>query len=127
MQYFGVEYRWSGNDYNGIDCSGFCLKVLSDVGIILPDMTADDIYKWAYYTFDQECEPGPDTLLFFGKPDKITHVAIGISETHMVEAAGSGRESMNMSREQLLKIDARVRIKSIKHRRDLVACVPIHY
>ena len=129
IQYLNVPYVWGGNNYNGLDCSGFVLKTLSDVGILLPDMTAKSIYNWA---FDQkefyETEPKADCLLFFGQNfDNISHVAIAINEKYMIESGGAGQNSLAMSPEDLARIDARVRIKPIHNRKDLLACIKITY
>ena len=130
FQYLGTIYKWGGNDTRGMDCSGFVLKVLSDVGYDLPDMTANALYNYCINKNGQsskEC----DSLIFFGRTNKITHVAISLGKVNgkwlMVEAAGAGRESLNMSKDDLLRIDARVRIKPVDHRSDLVASLLIDY
>lgn len=125
LQYLGVEYRWGGNNRDGLDCSGFVLKVLHDVGYTLPDMTAQGLYNHCLKRdgiSSKEC----DALLFFGRnTQNISHVAISLGEIDgvplMIEAGGAGQESKTMSREDLLRIDAAVRIKPISNRSDLVA------
>lgn len=131
IQYLNVPYKWGGNNYDGLDCSGLVLKVLHDVGVTLPDMTAQGIFEYCKEkgrtTYSTEC----DSLLFFGKNGKITHVAISLGiidgKNLMIEAGGAGRESLEMSKEQLAKKDARVRIKPVSNRRDLHASIYLPY
>lgn len=129
-QYLGVPYAWGGNDYLGFDCSGLVLKSLNDVGIMLPDMTSQGIYNWS---IKQEsfynCEPTePDCLMFYGKDtESISHVAISLGGSLLVESGGSGRQSTTMAPSELAARDARVRLKYINHRRDLVASIKVLY
>jgi len=128
FQYIGTPYIWAGNNYDGLDCSGLVLKSLHDVGVTLPDMTAQTIYNWALSKKFESCEPSADCLLFFGGSDKhLTHVAIALDEKYMIEAAGAGRNSLTMSKKDLARIDARVRIKPITNRGDLIASIKIKY
>ena len=129
MQYVNSPYRWGKNGPNEFDCSGFVLKTLHDVGVTLPDMTSQNIYRWATEKKEfYSCEPDSDCLLFFGDSEShIKHVAIAINETHMIEAGGAGKNSLQMSDEDLARIDARVRIKPISNRGDLVASIKIKY
>jgi cell wall-associated NlpC family hydrolase len=129
IQYTNSIYRWGMNGPYEFDCSGFVLKALHDVGVTLPDMTSQNIYRWATEKKDfYSCEPEADCLLFFGDSENhIKHVAIAINETHMIEAGGAGKESLTMSKEDLARIDARVRIKPISNRGDLVASIKIKY
>lgn len=135
IQYLNIPYVWGGNNTLGLDCSGFVLKVLHDVGVTLPDMTSQNIYRWATQKKEfYSCEPDSDCLLFFGESENhIKHVAISIgkpsgsNEAYMIEAGGAGKNSLNMSDEDLARIDARVRIKPISNRGDLVASIKIKY
>ena len=132
-QFIGSPYKWGGNSYNGFDCSGLVLKCLHEVGITLPDMTAQSIYRWATEQKEFEsCEPDEDCLLFFGHSTSyIKHIAIGLGDykgqQFMIEAGGAGRDSLSMSPDQLARVDARVRIKPVSNRSDLVASVKLKY
>lgn len=130
MQYLNVPYRWGGQNYLGLDCSGLVLKVLHDCGLTLPDMTANDLYKYCLKKGTQSSE-ACDSILFFGSKNKVTHTAISLGvidgEWLMIEAGGAGRESENMSLKELAKKDARVRIKPVSNRSDLVASIHLPY
>jgi cell wall-associated NlpC family hydrolase len=133
MQYLNAPYRWAANGPWEFDCSGLVLKVLFDVGIVLPDMTSQQLHDHIirngqkFGTF-QSSNPSSDCILFFGKSvDKITHVSIGINDEYMIEAGGAGSDSINMSMKELGIRDARVRIREIKNRRDLISCFKINY
>lgn len=129
FQYVNAPYKWGGNNYDGFDCSGLTLKALHDVGVTLPDMTAQSIYRWAKNTDGfHSCEPEEDCLLFFGvNENNIKHVAIALSKTHMIEAGGSGREAQQMSASDLARVDARVRVKPISNRKDLIESIKVYY
>ena len=128
FQYIGTPYGWGGNDYNRLDCSGLVLKSLHDVGITLPDMTGQSIYNWQIKKGFKSCEPSEDCLLYFGSSvEKITHITIALNEKYMIEAGGAGKNSLTMSDEDLARIDARVRIKPISNRKDLVASIRLIY
>lgn len=130
FQYMNVPYKWGGSNYLGFDCSGYVLQVLHDVGLTLPDMTAHGLYQYCLKNGNRtsmEC----DSLLFFGSEKKITHVAISIGEwdgeAYMFEAGGAGRNSLDMSKEDLAKRDARVRMKPVSNRSDLVTSIYLPY
>jgi|OM-RGC.v1.026176041 cell wall-associated NlpC family hydrolase len=128
MQYCGVPYIWGGqNAFTGFDCSGLVLTCLHDLGITLPDMTSSDIYKWCKKQDEfYECKPEEDCLLFFGK-DKITHIAIAINQKQMIETGGGGRDFKEFDLNLHKRNDARVRVKLISRRKDLLHCLKIFY
>src|SRR5690606_19575683 len=127
MQYANAPYKWGGNGPFAFDCSGLVLKVLNDAGILLSDMTAQEIYEWAIREGMESCEPGENCILFFGESlNKITHTAISASDgVFMIEAGGAGRESETMSLDALAQKDARVRIKKINRRKDFLAAIKV--
>ena len=128
-QYLNSPYKWGGNGPFKFDCSGLVLKCLSDVGILLADTTAQGLHAWCFKqnTF-YSSNPNEDCLLFFGKStEKISHIAIAINERFMIEAGGGDSTFTNPTQEMLRMKDARVRIKDIKRRKDLVDCIKIVY
>ena len=131
MQYLNTPYRWGSNGPFDFDCSGFVLKSLNDVGLKLPDMTANSLMEYCNEKGSSSDERLCDALLFFGKNGKATHVAISLGvidgTQYMIEAGGAGRKSQYMSLEELAKKDARVRIKPVSSRKDLIASIMIPY
>lgn len=121
-KYLGVPYVWGGESASGgMDCSGFCDRVLWDMGSAIPRLTAQGLYN----TFKSaeiplvDCQSGD--LVFFGtSKTKITHVAFFSSKGQMLESGGGG--SANTS---LANAGVGVRYNSI--RSDLVACVRVEY
>lgn len=128
LGYQNVPYKWGGSTYRGLDCSGFILKALHDYGLTLPDMTAQGIYYWALKQDENfNCEPTEtDCLLFFGSSvERITHIEASLGGGFMIGASGAGRDSLDMTFEELAQKDARVKIKRISSRRDLVASIKL--
>lgn len=128
LGYVNVPYLWGGSTFLGLDCSGFVLKALHDYGITLPDMTAQQIYEWSLKPDENyNCEPSePDCLLFFGKSkEKISHVEVSLGHGFMIGASGAGKNSLDMTIDELAERDARVKIKKVNSRRDLIASVKL--
>jgi cell wall-associated NlpC family hydrolase len=130
FQYLNVPYMWGGQNYLGMDCSGFVLKTLHDSGLTLPDMTANGLYKYCLRN-GKKSSSEREAILFFGTIDKIVHTAISLGiidgQWLMIEAGGAGSNSLTLSREELAQRDARVRIKPVSSRKDLIASIKIPY
>lgn len=127
MSYLNTPYKWGGFDANGLDCSALIVKSFHSAGFYIQNMNSQQIFYWTQ-TIEgaKSCAPEADCLLFYGKnSDSITHVALAINEKILIEAGGAGRDSLGLTKEELLKRDARVRIRPINHRADIVASVKI--
>ena len=97
LKFVGRPYIWGGDGSGkcggGFDCSGLVLECLWAFGKLPKvDLTAqklnDKLYAmgWRHGLSIKEGD-----VLFFGKDTKhITHVALAISESLMVEAGGGG-------------------------------------
>lgn len=112
MTYLGKPYVWGGESdaEGGYDCSGFVYSVLNKCGMKVPRTTAQ-----GYSTLGKavtNIQSGD--LLFFGSSTKrITHIAIAIDSTQMIESRGNSKNTKTNKGKG-------VSITNISHRRDLV-------
>lgn len=85
LQFVGYSYRSGGTDlYNGIDCSGFTMKIYEQFGYSLPHNAASQTSYGSYVSVD---ELAPGDLIFYGYGGSICHVAIYIGNGQIVHAA----------------------------------------
>ena len=116
FSWIGTPYLWGGDDFSGMDCSGFVQEILMSVGLDFPgDQTADGLYR--------RSEEWPEvmtagSLAFFGKEKKITHVGFLVAPTIMIEAGGGNSQSK--SAEIAAKQNAFVRMRPIYNRNDFI-------
>ncbi len=89
LQFVGYSYRSGGTDlYNGVDCSGFTMKVYEQFGYSLPHNAASQSSYGSYVSLDQLA---PGDLIFYGYGGSICHVAIYIGNGQIVHAATSSQ------------------------------------
>jgi len=94
LQYVGNRYVWGGESLtNGVDCSGFTMKVYETVGIKLPHYSAS---QPSYGTKISKSELKPGDLIFYSSSNRIDHVAIYIGNGQIVHAANS-RDGIKIS------------------------------
>lgn len=126
LQYLNVPYRWAGNDFNAMDCSGLIVRILKDASLIkkTEDYTAQGLYK-LLSNHSKAVQVGglfSGSLLFFGKSSKeITHIGICISPNSKLMIHAGGGDSTTKTLKDAVKRDARVKISPI--RSDLVGTV----
>jgi len=108
----GAPYIWGGNG-PFFDCSGFVQEVLASVGV---DPAGDQTAQALYDTCKAREWPSQfahGSLLFYGKSrDKITHVAILLNDSLMIEAGGG--DSSTLTLEDAIKKGAMVRQRPIR-------------
>lgn len=94
QNFLGTPYLWGGSSSFGLDCSGFVQYAYQMVGVTLrrdadiqrgdPRFVPAPVRDAA--KADDDLLPGD--LVFFGKPDKITHVGMHLSANTFIHSAG---------------------------------------
>lgn len=90
--YLGEPYVWGGESESegGYDCSGFVFSVLNKCGMKVPRTTAQGYSALGKTVTNIQSAD----LLFFGKSVKrITHIAIAINSTQMIESIGNSKNT----------------------------------
>lgn len=86
LQFVGNRYVWGGTSLtNGVDCSGFTMKVYAHYGISLPHYSGS---QPAYGTRIKASAARPGDLFFYGSGGTIGHVGIYIGNGQIVHASG---------------------------------------
>ncbi len=116
--YLDVPYVWGGESMSegGFDCSGYVYNVLNDSGIKVSRTTAQGYYTtFKKYEVAKSLPICTGDLLFFGKSkSSISHVAIAVSSTEMIESIGTKKNTKTNKGKG-------VSISKIIRRKDLIA------
>lgn len=110
--YLGKPYVWGGESEaeGGYDCSGFVFSVLNKCGMKVPRTTAQGYSSLGKKVSNIQSAD----LLYFGKSvNRITHIAIAINSTQMIESRGNSKNTKTNKGKG-------VSITNISHRNDLV-------
>ena len=93
-QFVGNRYVWGGTSLtNGVDCSGFTMRIYEKYGISLPQSSRA---QSGYGTKINSSEAKPGDLFFYGNGDGINHVAMYIGNGQVVHAS-SARTGIKIS------------------------------
>jgi hypothetical protein len=88
----GIPYMWGGHSTKSFDCSGFTSTVFGIEGYQLPRDASmqvelgDEVIPDSNYT-----NILPGDLIFFGPPNRITHVGICLGGSYYIHASGDVR------------------------------------
>lgn len=74
QQYLNIPYLWGGTTTSGFDCSGYVIKVFSDLGIDLP-RTTSLLYEVGESVPKDQLQPG-DLVFFNTLGNGVSHVGI---------------------------------------------------
>lgn len=86
-QFVGNRYVWGGTSLtNGIDCSGFTMRIYEKYGIYLPHYSKSQA---EYGTKIDASDAKPGDLFFYGNGSGINHVAMYIGNGQVVHASSS--------------------------------------
>ena len=86
LQFVGNRYVWGGTSLtNGVDCSGFTMRVMEKFGVSLPHYSGSQEQLGKKVTSDT-MKPG-DLIFYAGSNGKVNHVAIYIGNGRIVHAA----------------------------------------
>ena len=90
LQFVGNRYVWGGTSLeNGVDCSGFTMRILGKYGVSLPHSSKA---QPSCGTKISASDAKPGDLFFYGSGSSISHVAIYIGNGQIVHASNKRSE-----------------------------------
>ena len=88
LQYVGGRYVWGGESLkNGVDCSGFTMKIYEQYGVYLPHSA--DAQKNMGTRVASLAEAQPGDLVFYGSGGYASHVGIYMGNGQLVHASSA--------------------------------------
>ncbi|MBT9312930.1 C40 family peptidase [Leptothoe kymatousa] len=79
------EYLWGGTVAPNYDCSGLMQAAFASVGVPLP---RDSYQQEAFTARVDQSELQPGDLIFFGPPERTTHVALHLGDGRYIHSSG---------------------------------------
>lgn len=84
--WLGTPYRYSGNDKNGIDCSGFVAEIFSQTFNIHLEGSAKDFYEKVEPVKERDLQEG-DLVFFKIRRKRISHVGIYLGNNKFIHSS----------------------------------------
>ncbi len=129
LQYLNIPYIWGGkNPLVGLDCSGLSSVIVKAGGAYIPPDIESSQQQYDYFSeltnhINQKIECG--TLIFYGTPGKIHHVAVAIDPHRHIEA-GHGDQTVKSVQDAVNK-GAHSRISAIRFNADFFGAFTPEY
>ena len=95
------RYLWGGTIGPDYDCSGLMQAAFASVGIYLP---RDSYQQHAFTRTIPLDTPQPGDLIFFGPPEKTTHVALYLGEGNYIHSSGKDQGRNGVGIDSLINL-----------------------
>lgn len=112
-KYLGTPYVWGGEsmEEGGMDCSGFVYNALKDAGFSVGRTTAQEYRNQGSVIRKADLQPGD--LIFYGKNNNATHIAIYLGNGQIIHSAGGSKNTKSNPGKG-------VSITTLNHRSDFI-------
>ena len=112
-KYLGTPYVWGGEsmEEGGMDCSGFVYNALKDAGFNVGRTTAQEYRNQGSAVSKADLQPGD--LIFYGKNNNATHIAIYLGNGQIIHSAGGSKNTKSNPGKG-------VSITTLNHRSDFI-------
>ena len=94
------EYLWGGTVAPNYDCSGLVQAAFASVGVPLP---RDSYQQEAFTDRIKKSELEPGDLIFFGTPERTTHVALHLTNGRYIHSSGKDQGRNGLGIDSLLE------------------------
>lgn len=125
LRFLHVPYRWGGsNPLQGLDCGGAVQLWLDYLTLDPPgDQSADALFR--HFTSGDRGRlvtvADLGTLVFYGRVEHVSHVAMALDALRMIEAGGGGEDVQTVA--EAARRGAYIKVSRISRRSDLVGMI----